>query len=524
MKARAGASLLMAGALLVAGLWISFHYTMAVWRLDSDTAIPFALWDGVRQHGLRFLASWRYTPDNWLLSLLPFTAVGLTLSGAAPLTTLVIGWLVFVASVGMTALLAFRLAGLRAAVAVAAILPFANPEALGGSGYLAHPISHNVSMAWILLTCLLAAAALRRTNSALAVGAGICVFICALSDPWGLAAIAAPLAAASGGLALSRRGAPEGRTAAALCAAVVFAGLAAHTHAFGLLGFLPKPNFAHGGMAGALNGAYWLSCAISRAYNIVPRADPDAAAIQIANLLALAVLLGPATWLCLRALARAPVERQLIVAVAILSLGAVTASYLLGSWDSRTDVGRFFPNLYFFAALLVVIGLAQAPQAWLRPFGAGIALYATLFVCAGAANQPMLWLKPVKPAGLEEAKALGGFLRANGLGHGYGPYWGAYALAMPAATEGAVTIRPVFLQNGRVEPRPVESSSLWYGPGDGPATGRQFLVIRNDGEECLSVPACIDIATKEFGPPSETLVFGETRIMVWPAPLRFDRR
>jgi hypothetical protein len=516
MKARAGGlGLLAAGVLLAAGLWISFHYTMAVWRLDSDTAIPLALWDGMREHGLRFLASWRYTPDNWILSLLPVSALGFTLSGASPLTTLVTGWLVFVVSIGLTALLALRLAGPRAAVVLAAVLPFANPQALGEAGYLAHPISHDVSMAWALAACVLAARALRRGGYVEAIAAAACVFIGAISDPWTTAAIALPLALASAGLVFVHAGTPQGRTAAVLCTALVLATAAAQTHAFGLLSFLPGAHFARGGLAGALNGAYWLSNALSQIYNIVPGADPDILAVQGVNLLALAALLGGTTWILLRGLRRMTPERQLIVAAAILSLGAVTASYLLGSWDSRMNVGRFFPNLYFFAPLLAAIAVAQA-RSGARLFKIFAGVYAALFVCAGAMDTPGPWTKPGKPAAVEDARALGQFLVAQGLSDGYGLYWGAHALAMPVATAGAVTIRPVSFRNDRLVPRPVESSSLWYGPADERRAPRRFLVLSSHAEDCSTVQACVEIATRQFGAPAETLRFADWRILVWP--------
>jgi len=103
--------------------------------------------------------------------------------GANLKTAVVIGWLIFVASVAMTAWLAWRLASARAALVIACILIFASFPALGHAGFLAYPIEHNVSMAWLLLTLILALRSLEREAIVPALVAAVAIFINVVSDP-----------------------------------------------------------------------------------------------------------------------------------------------------------------------------------------------------------------------------------------------------------------------------------------------------------------------------------------------------
>src|SRR6185437_15172384 len=88
-----------AAAGLALGLFVSFRYAISIWTPDSDMAVPLALWTGFQRHGWSFLASWRYTPDNWLLSLTPIDALVFSLAGPSPTTVAAVGWMIFAASV-----------------------------------------------------------------------------------------------------------------------------------------------------------------------------------------------------------------------------------------------------------------------------------------------------------------------------------------------------------------------------------------------------------------------------------------
>lgn len=503
-------------ALIAAGLWVSLHYALAAWKAEPDIYVPVALWRGVREHGLAFIATWGHTEDNWVLSLLPLASIAYAAFGTGPRVAVLIGWAIFLVSVALAAAIAGRLAGRRAAAALAAVLLLANYHALGHIGFLAYPVSHGVSMAWGLAALLLAAWGLERELYAPCLAAGLLLFVASISDPWATAAIAGPMLATGAVLAALHRRTRLGGRALALALSCGVGAWVAYKHPFGLFHVLPRGHFHFGGAGALAANARYAYRALAVMFDIVPGASLEAPAVLALSFAALFLLLAAATVLTLLAFRRAGPGRQLVIGAALLSFGAVGLLYLLGPASDGLYVGRFFANLYFLGALLVVLAASGPTAAWIRWPAAA---YGLLFVLSGLAMAPRLWTAPLQPSAAPEAQGLGGFLKAHGLAYGYGPYWGASALAMQDLTGGAVTIRPVTFRGGRIAPRPAETSRLWYAPGAEPQGGRPFLVIRTDPEECPSVAACEAAARRQFGEPAERLVDGDAVILVWARPL-----
>jgi hypothetical protein len=499
--------------LIGAGLWISLHYCLTAWKADPDVFTTVVLWRGVREHGLGFLRTWSYTQDNWLLSLLPINAVAFSIAGATPRLLQLSGWLFFIASVAMTGWLAARLAGWRTGALLACVLLFANYHALGHIGFLSYPISHNVSLAWGLGALLLALWGLERRAYGACVAAGIALYVDAVSDPWASAAIGGPLIVAAAALAVTTRSVR--RAALALAASAGVAVWAAYKHPFGLLHFLPRGHFQFGGLDGLLQNARLGYRALAVMFNVVPGANLDDPRVQATSLAALVVVLGGAAILTLGRIRQAGPGRGLVAIVTILSIAAVGGLYLLGPANTGLYVGRFFPNLYFLGALLVATTAAQEWRGWRWPAKALLAAYAVLFMASGAAMAPSAWTSPIQPAEPPEAQALGDCLQAHRLAYGYGAYWGSNALAMDSLTGGAVTIRPVVFQGGRVARRPGGTSSLWFQPSAEPADARPFLVVRTDFENCPSADACESAARAQFGEPAERLACADAVVVVW---------
>lgn len=511
---RIGWSGLALAVLVAAGLWISFSYALFVWKADPDIFVTVALWRGVGEHGLGFVRTWGYTADNWLFSLVPVASAAYALFGASARTAVLIGWGFFLASVIMTTALAARVAGPRPAAILGAVLLFANVQALGHVGFLAYPISHNVSLAWGLAALLLAAWGLERRAHGPGLGAAALLFIACVSDPWASAAVAAPLILVGGAIAWRNRRDAPGRPALVLCLACAVALWIAHKHPFGLLHFLRRGDFQGGDAQSFAVNLRLGYGAVAAMFNLAPggRAGSAAQAASFAATLALLVMSGA---LAARSLRGAGVARQLVGGVAILSILAVAALYLAGPANSGLYVGRFFPNLYFLGGLLAAMASADGDRRWPR---AVTAAYAALFVLAGAASAPAAWTAPPAASDSPKARALGAFLQAHGLSYGYGPFWGAQALVIQTATNGAVVLRPVTFQDGRVARRPIESSRLWYAPEAEPR-GRVFVIVVADGEACQEVAACEATARRQFGAPVERLTYGETVVLVWDRPL-----
>jgi hypothetical protein len=514
-RVRAPAAALLVAAALALGLggWVSLNYVFGAWRPDPDIYVTVELWRGVRQHGLGFLSTWSYTQDNWLLSLIPFSSLAFEVLGARPWVAVGLGWFVFVLSAALTGWLAARLAGWRAGVILAGVLMFASWSAIGPAAYLGYPISHNVSMAWMLLTLILAHSAIDRGSYLAAAAAGLAVLINGVSDPWATVAVAAPLITVAAALAAAHRGSRLGRSALVLALASALALLGARTQLFGLLDFLPESRFELADWRQMLVNLYLAAKALAAMFDILP-GGMGAGTAGLLNLAALALMLGTAVALNLRGFRQASPGRQLIVAAAVLSVSATAGLYLAGQWHG-TGSGRFLPNLFLLGALLIAVTAADRWSEW-RPALKGIVVvYAGLFVLAGLTSAPELWTRPAVTT-RDDGPGLTAFLQARGLRYGYGVFWGTQALVAETATKGQVVIRPVSFRDAHIRRRPAQTSSLWYLPSDEPAAGRRFLVIRNDGEECPSVQACAEKARRQFGAPSETLAYGDALILIWP--------
>ena len=505
----------LAGAALLLGAWVSFHYCFGVWRADPDIFVTVELWRGVQRYGPGFLSTWNYTQDNWILSLIPLSSLAFATFGPSPAVAIGLGWAFFLASVAMTGWIAAKLAGWRAGLALSIVLIFANAQALGGAGYLGYPISHNVSMAWALLALILALRGLERDSSASCIAAGIVVFISAVSDPWAGVGIAGPLILVAIAMAWAHRGLRLGRNAAVLALASALGLAAARTRLFGLLDFLPRSHFEFAGGQEMLGNLYWASKSLAAIFDILP-GDAGSGTAGLLNLAAIFLLLVVAVVLGGRVIRQSSLGRQLVLGVSLLSIGAMAALFIVGRWDGSLAVGRFFPNLYFLGGLLITIVAAERWPSWRWPPKLAVGAYAGLFIVTGLLSQPLAWSGRAPPPSPDEALELTDVLQAHGLSYGYGVFWGARALVTDALTDGRVIIRPVSFRDGNVRRRPAETSSNWYTTADGPPIPRPFVVIRSDGEECPSVSACVAIAERQFGAAAERLVWRDAVILVWP--------
>ena len=506
------------------GAYVSLRYSLALWHADPDTSVPFNLWQGLTQHGLGFLTTWKYSPDNWLFTLLPLDAALLSLAPHQPTVVVLSGWGIFIASVALTGALLGQMTGRTAGLWLAAVLTFANDRALGGAGFLSYPVTHNISMLWGLASLWLCAQGLRTSSTPRAAAAfasaGVCLVLNQLSDPWAGAAITLPVTLVAGAVGAASWRDPRARRALTLCAIGGFVFVAAQTRGFGLLGFLSPSPLAFTNEDGLVQNAGWAFRAMASIANIIPLANPKSVAAMAISGLAAVGLIGAATAFALARLRSSDLPTRFTVGVCVTSVAAISGAFLVGQWPHGLMVGRFFPNAYFLGGLL--LAWAASLHWSSRPAAAKLAafLYPLLFVAAGLLSLPEAWTGRAPPRTNDDILQLAGFLDRQGLHYGYGPYWGAYALSMDWLSGGRTVIRPVTFQGGRIARRPWETSPYWYAASDEPpGTTERFLIVANDGEECPSVATCADEAIAQFGPVSRDMTYGYVRILVWRTPI-----
>jgi hypothetical protein len=506
----------MAALIVAAGLWISYHYTVGFWSVDSDTVTPLVMWAGVHQHGLGFLSTWRYTGDNWLLSVLPIAFASYWLFGTGPQVVLASGWAAFVVSIGLTSLLARMVSGSRPAVALACVLPFANLHALGWMGFLSYPLSHDISMAWGLLALALAAWGLGRGPRLVLFLSAACILIDAASDPWAMIAIGAPLLLVPGLIAIVHRRSPAVFERAVLLGGLTtLALLLAQTRLLGLLWFLPPAIPVFLGPKEWLWNLRTALHALAVIFNVVPTADAEKNTVRAFDLVFLFLMIGAGVLLNLARWRDASPQRRLVIGVAVVSIVCVWPAFLTQPWPAGFYVGRFFPNLFYFGALLGALGAADAwPKRWF--VGAGLAAYGALFALSGVLTAPAIWLAPARPAFQEPAGELGAALAARGLSYGYTTYSGGGAPLIEEVTGGRVVARAVSFRGDRVQAREWAISNLWFTPGAAPPPSKPvFLAIPMGFDECPSLKRCADAAAHQFGPPDSRFEAGDFDVLVW---------
>ena len=507
--------LALAAAATLLGLWTSLQYSLASWFVDADEANPAMLWQGVHQYGWGFLRSFRYTQDNWLLSLiLPLFGV-FALVGANPLFVIVTGWLIFVGCVALCAWLAAHLSNARAFAIVPPLLLLCTWRALGDTGgSYSEPVTHNVSMLWGLAALLLAMRWLDHGRLPTLVAATLALFVAALSDPWTDPAFTLPALLAALALAIRHRAARA--RGLALAGAIAVATVLAMTRCVGLLGFLPQSDPAWGSLATLPEGLGLFAHMLPALFTL-PLLDPasPAAIVSTGSLVALALAAGGFAWVRAAA-ALAPAQRFAVLAL-YLSLAGTAAASCLSQLPTQQTAARFIMN---WGLVLPALTTAACLRGRLgRPLCSGFATLSLLLVVAGLLSGPRIWLRGLPTPATDHFQQVANLLQRSGLHYGYGDYWGSSPTAITWISRSAVRIRPLQLDpaTGHAAAWPYQVSPLWFQPADRPP-GEQssFVLLWND---CPNRPLCIAGLSEQFGPPSRVIVAGTVTVVVWPHPL-----
>ena len=498
------------------GLYTSYCYHFTEWGLDPDSLQVGYIWQGFHTYGLAFLKTHGYSPDNWLFSLIVPTIPIWNVIGPVPSVIIGIGWIAFLAIAVMAGLLTLALADRVTALAVTAFVLLGGPETLGSVGFMSHPASHDISLAWGLLAILLLYRwMLRGDAGSLTLGCVVLAADC-VSDPWALVAIAAPTFCA-GLLGLSDR---RDRARSIACVAGTLAAVAiARTKAFGLLYFLQTQPLVFANWATMKSNAWWLARSVAILFNPFPSLQhATTATVGIACLAILLATIAGAVILVRRFARDTP--RVWLVTTLVLSATLPLAAFILTILPLSIKVGRFAASLTVLAPVLSLGAFAptlrRSPGIAQWPIAVVFSLAALSNILAGAPR----WLSP--PSGLhtDGVPSEIGFLRDHDLTYGYGEYWGALANSVTLVSEGTVTMRPVGFDavTGHISPR--GGSPFWYRASDGARNkGHFFVAFTDDGENCAVMAVCERGVQQQFGPADARYTFGPLVVLAWNKPI-----
>lgn len=517
-----GIALLTSVIFLITGLYGSLKVVTSLFGIEADTSQSIMLWYGVNAHGLAWLQDWLFTPDNWLLSLVPLHFLGFMIFGPQPAVAILFGWLIFIFSAFISGAIAWHLKAKNAAIILSLALLFLNFYS-HDSGFVSYSTSHNITNLFGLAALYLLLKWSQQPSILMLLTLLAILIAGAVSDPWMVAAYNLPIALGSIVLLMFPSARVNRTSGLQLLLVSVVSITSVKSKMFGLLAFLPSLHFAPGNWATINSNTIFVIKDLGGLLNLVPfnksNEFPSA-------LLTLAVIL---SLLAISVVSAVKWDYQVdsstiaFMCVATFSVGGVVLAFVISDVEAVDRSARFLLN----CAYLIPIGLGVfGERSWPRSSKGGKTIFTSvivLFVLSGIVSTFQAWRHPGFAFKDTGTVALTNYLRMNRLSYGYGPYWGSDANAVTVSSNSEVVIRPVVFNKDTgmmVVGNRAGSSKRWYSEKDFPANQKQFFVfVISDGEECADVNVCIGGLAKQFGNPVRTLKYGDATILVWDHPL-----
>jgi hypothetical protein len=512
------------------GLAQSLELVFHLWGADSDIADPVLLWNGVHRDGLQFVTMWRYTQDNWLLSLMPIDAALFALFGDRPVVVVASGLLFFWVITLLVGVLVGRDRGFKIGALSTMVLLFAGQPAIGNAGFLGYAVSHNISLVWGLIGLLSTTLWLDRSRIIFLGAAGVCLFIAAVSDPWADAAFVIPIALAS--LVLAIEGPMiERRRFIAIGAMVLVVGLLVQTRLFGVLWFLPRASHSLATLPGMVQNGAFAARYIAVFLNIIPGSFTDTTSLPpTVAVIADCAVFAAIVLVCLVRLKNKPYptsgRSRFIALTALASILGMLAALVITGFQQGIITGRYLSNLFVFLPIL----LAASPIGVGRHGGfdrAIVVCLGGLFIASGIASAATVWTDGMPRTSLRGIPHMAAVLRSHGVRFGYGPYWWTQANATTWVTRGGLTIRPFdFNPNlGKFVPKPVQTLPAWYSQATiAHEPSRMALILSPSPGDCGAATTCMAAAVAQFGEPAEIVPYGPLTVLIYDHRLYLDPR
>ncbi len=525
-------------------LWVSIHVTFSVWGIDADSVDFALLYHGFINHGISFITSWRYTQDNWLLSLAPFTFPSYAIFGINKYTLIAPGWVLLVASAFIGGFISYKITNDKILsfyfFVIASLLP--GPMSLGNVGFMSYLFSHNSSMFYVILSVLLVSLMIRNQKSTYShsilysiIIALVC-FVAGISDPWFEAAFFVP-ALASLLIILFIGNNIIKRLVSFALLSVLIGLLLAYTKLFGLLAFLPKSNFVFVSSIAQLEEnfhLYFNSILTFINANYIFSHSYIAGVIYVC--LFIVILLYSVVSSAMSVVSEVG-YKQFIIYFSFFSIVTVSLAYLLSNFPGGAYSGRFLVNIYYLTLVIITYSIFSKRKK-IIVYALSLSFF-TAYVAFSLLQSYPMWIKINLSDTNNTQSGLINFLYTHDLKYGYGGYWATNANAVAIISNYKVIIRPVsyepvinkknnipsFPQAYIIGNHPL-SSPLWYEPSNSPPHNNEFLVISAGGESSElfnnSIKMSKKLAIEQFGTPTKIYEYENKIILVWNKNLDLD--
>ncbi|WNV05347.1 hypothetical protein RP726_02785 [Candidatus Methylospira mobilis] len=530
---KSASSMLVCLFLLLSGLYCSLMVVIGSFGMDADSSHSLMLWYGINEHGISWIRDWRFTQDNWLLSLFPFHFIGFWIFGPDVSVVVILGWLIFVFNALISGAIAWRLGLNKAAIFIFLLLLHFGPYAhIYGS--LAYSTTHNITNLYGLSSLLIFISWCIKPVNYLLVLLSFVLFAGAVSDPWMIPAFNLPLLLVSI-LLFFLPGFQRDWNRIKPFLAASLSLLLVKTKLFGILGFLPSVDFSPGDRHTINNNVLYLVKDLGGLLNLFPFSYGNA---FLPAFLSLAIVTGFfAAFLHGKMRHRLGVEKSVIVffSFTLVSISGILSAFMV----TRVEAGDYSARFLINCAYLLIISVGMLAEYGSRHSGViakyALVLIAGLFVISGLTGNVAYLIKTgFKPRDVGVADTLA-LLKKHGLSYGYGSYWDSHANAVTAAGFSQIRVRPVTfdITNGTISGGRSQTSRRWFTDEDIPENQERFFVIVNTGgQECPDVDVCLLGLSKQFGNPMEIIKHGLTTVLVWnhrlfdyvPPSMEFNRK
>ncbi len=519
--------------LVLFALWTSIHETFSIWNINADTVDMALLFHGLQHHGIQFLTTWRYTEDNWLLSVGPLSYFIYYLFGVNDITIIAPGWiiLVFNACVGgyILKLILKNYMYPSLIFLLACLLP--SVGSMGGDGFMTFLLSHNSTMSIVLVSflCVLMVS-IRSEQSFINIWMlllSLSVFVGGISDPWFDAAFTLPAIVSLTIISVSKK---HRKNFYIPLLYIIIGLILSRTKLFGLLYFLPSTNYV---FVKSMTQFYQNIHFLIRSLLVFTNAHE---LLRINRPLGYAYILG-LIYVAIDVIYCSSFKHKfrtmaetLFMYFSFLSILVMVCAFVFSNFPGGNYSARYLVNIFYFIFMIVIYTYSIKYEENIYRIAVPLLLFA-LYSGSSLYQGAPYWTKLPLNQKNSASISLINFLEDHDLRYGYGGYWSSDANAISVLSDYHNFIRPVSYEpihakgsNGNfpfayIVGNHGQSSPFWYHKVDTDKYNHYFLIVAHGGGSPElyddSIKSSEKVATEQFGTPYKIYHFKKDLIIVW---------
>jgi len=472
---------------LMAGLILACFFVHLHYQPDSDIANSAVTWHEVSRKGLSSLNDWRPTPDNWYFSVYPVNYLVFYIFGSSPFVMELIEVFQLFLLALFSSMICYQLTKNSKSFLLIPLLCSLSSFSFT-VGYISHPASHNLTNLYGLVSIYIFIGKRRDCLTWRDFAILLISIAASVSDPWFLPAFYLPMFISSIYWSISNK--KLNITSHCLwlaVAALIF------SHAIERYFYLPVASFSLGPISQWLNNFYWLMFGVGGISNIFLINS------KFTYISSSAIFLFFISY----ALYASSIRKDIKVFIAMSILG-ISSSFIIGSNVGAEKHARFFVNITYIGLIICFSALIMSRVRMFYIFFL-LLIVSQLY----SHTQPERRLLP-----WSSVKVLN-TLKKHNLDYGFGPYWGAQALAVTWISDFNVALRPVTFEKDTghmiLGGRP-QTFDHWY---SAPLNRKTFIIIMTDVEECHELQTCLNGVKEQYGNPDEIINDSNVNIYVY---------